>query len=701
MAGHAATPSLGAQAPATPAVSLSPPTGASGTDVVVTIDGAQPGVPIVVAHEGGTEIVTTDDSGAAVASFVPSGCAPERVVVRLLVDPAGPALFLEAGFTIESPACRVQQLQAGDNLLVYGGPTLPVEAALGALLREVVSIWEFDEALQEWNSWFADAPASIQGVVELVHGQVYLVSASQALEWSYALPLPPFDDRLSTALVAGTNVLRYAGPSVAVERALNASAASVLAVWRLDPVVQSWSVWSPALPDDLQGFSTLRYGEPYVIVSESAVTWSYADFAIGPDEADALVISEVVRPGSLSGELIVFRHPAPLSAGDVVRPHAGDGGFSVEAPAYVYWLDAAPGALFTHPTRFVLVDRSDGSIRTSDEEWWPELNGERLFQDPGVYWDAGNWVFSQLLTTRPPASLLASGTAAPLGNGGAQPAQVPAGECAIIVNGTVPGDPPSTVDQALATDTAGFAAFVEEAGYAHVEVVEPPDNTSLDLYGAVARAATNPDCQDVTLVFETHGARNRLLVGGDILTADQVAALLALFDQVTYKVLIEACYSGSFVDELTALSNVAIVVTATDANSVAKADQDYTEEDRGIFVFDVADPNPEDEGSEFMSGFLEDLSLLMGDADAVMSMSEAAAESSIGFVPVLYHCAFESAVAKDFDALNGDTKPQRSLDLTVQRIVGVGQEGVPIFGAVPYECPKPPGFEPPAGPGAE
>ncbi len=153
-----------------------------------------------------------------------------------------------------------------------------------------------------------------------------------------------------------------------------------------------------------------------------------------------------------------------------------------------------------------------------------------------------------------------------------------------------------------------------------------------------------------------------------------------------------SCYSGAFVEVLAALPNVHIVVTATDADTQAKADQDFFEEDHLFFNFDVADPNPDDEGTEFMSGFVEDLRLLMADPEAVASMTDVGVESGIGLVPVLYHCAFESAVAKDWTALNGETHPQRSLELT-RTIVVPGYQGTMTM-QVPYRCPRPAGFLP-------
>jgi len=72
--------------------------------------------------------------------------------------------------------------------------------------------------------------------------------------------------------------------------------------------------------------------------------------------------------------------------------------------------------------------------------------------------------------------------------------------------------------------------------------------------------------------------------------------MLEEFPNVTFKIIIDACHSGSFVDDLDDLENVAIVLTATDADKSSYGDID-----------DDDDPNPEDTGGEWTSGFLEDL----------------------------------------------------------------------------------------------
>ena len=52
----------------------------------------------------------------------------------------------------------------------------------------------------------------------------------------------------------------------------------------------------------------------------------------------------------------------------------------VKRPAWLFWLDQAPGAGFQHASVLVLVDnRSSRVVRRKRLTWWPEVNGRRVF----------------------------------------------------------------------------------------------------------------------------------------------------------------------------------------------------------------------------------------------------------------------------------------------------------------------------------
>jgi hypothetical protein len=142
--------------------------------------------------------------------------------------------------------------------------------------------------------------------------------------------------------------------------------------------------------------------------------------------------------------------------------------------------------------------------------------------------------------------------------------------------------------------------------------------------------------------------------------------LCQIADCVHIKVVLDACYSGGFIDDLCQKKNIDVVITATDHDSVSfvdveRADFAKLKEKPGV----IEDPNPDDEGSEFTSGLIEDLRALAKDfAAGKITQTE------------LYRRGFETAREKDFGWRNhevlkknyGDKKapnPQRKLAVFV------------------------------------
>ena len=82
--------------------------------------------------------------------------------------------------TAQGPAI---ELRAGGNSIGYGGPTLPVEEALGNAADNVTAIWEFDASEQRWRLWSPALPPSLRAFDELVSGRAYWVVSAGAVAW--------------------------------------------------------------------------------------------------------------------------------------------------------------------------------------------------------------------------------------------------------------------------------------------------------------------------------------------------------------------------------------------------------------------------------------------------------------------------------------------------------------------------------------
>lgn len=119
-------------------------------------------------------------------------------------------------------------------------------------------------------------------------------------------------------------------------------------------------------------------------------------------EAGNIVLEQIVDPETLDHDVIVFARPTPLERGDLLyayRPKSAEEAVFIQEiskPSWFFWVDDAPGEDFAHPTRFVLVELASGEAIAYPEQWWPVLNGETLWSEPDVYWDQGNWVYTNM-----------------------------------------------------------------------------------------------------------------------------------------------------------------------------------------------------------------------------------------------------------------------------------------------------------------
>lgn len=115
----------------------------------------------------------------------------------------------------------------------------------------------------------------------------------------------------------------------------------------------------------------------------------------------------------------------------------------------------------------------------------------------------------------------------------------------------------------------------------------------------------------------------------------------------THQHLVDACHSGSFINDLwVTVPNLVLITTATDLAHSSYGDLD-----------EPNDPNPEDVGGEWSSGFLK--GLLQNTVLGSWLNIEVEANTA-GVVPeqILYHRAFQVAWENDCSRINGLSIPQ-------------------------------------------
>jgi len=358
-------------------------------------------------------------------------------------------------------------------------------------------------------------------------------------------------------------------------------------------------------------------------------------------------VNNIVDEYDLGGEnyAAVF-YLGDLKAGDTVTENAPQApskiSFALEAqePSYLFMIDYAPRARFGHKVRYVIVSKTTGQITSDmDAEWTPLVNGssvegiENLYDyDPGTWkWYKPSWIkdveIGEIVFDDIPSLI----------------SEIEV-EGAIVVNGNNPRHP----DAGISEDASNMDEFYRRfLGDDWVEKLEYPDNDEDDLRSAIENMVEK-GVNDLSIYIVTHGGRDVLVMGDTNMTAQEFKEMLNDFPNVTFKVIIDACHSGSFVDDLDDLDNVAMILTATDADHSSYGDIDGPD-----------DPNPEDTGGEWTSGFLEDLIEYTTDSSWWDYITGIAWQYEISEKVVLYWYAWESACEKDYAKKLGLSNPQR------------------------------------------
>jgi hypothetical protein len=120
------------------------------------------------------------------------------------------------------------------------------------------------------------------------------------------------------------------------------------------------------------------------------------------DEATDIVIEQVVQPFWAQADqtrgLRANRHIELLREDTTVQPafSAVDGGppqITCENDCWLFMIDEAPRAHFCHGVQIVLVDAWTGEVDIIESEWWPELNGQPIFDTIEMREDAGTIIW--------------------------------------------------------------------------------------------------------------------------------------------------------------------------------------------------------------------------------------------------------------------------------------------------------------------
>lgn len=381
--------------------------------------------------------------------------------------------------------------------------------------------------------------------------------------------------------------------------------------------------------------------------------------------AISLLLTRVIKPSTLTHDVLAFTLPSALPAGAQIAPYAPhplpasvttlpdlSDVTTLAKSQWFFWVDDDPYALSAHPTRYVLIDPAAAEVTVSEKWWPPAVNGRFIWSADADRWNPANWAFSLLGTAPAPASARLE-RAVPVG--GARPGLSARGDVdgVVLVNGWSAGQ---TCNGPLSEDMADGRDWARLHGV--------PDSTAGSNPGGIAgmRAAiqgqVNNGANDIILYMCGHGGVNAagesyLSIHGHVVTAKDICDLLDEFPNVDFKVIVDACRSGGLVAELAACAEVRIVLT-----SAASGESAYIDHDPKDASGHDLDPNPEDDGTEYSSGFWHDMFRVLDDPTQLAAAHQWAADQGLPPMAGVVYYASCSATSLDVDALRGLTHPQ-------------------------------------------
>lgn len=310
-------------------------------------------------------------------------------------------------------------------------------------------------------------------------------------------------------------------------------------------------------------------------------------------EAAQMVLDALLGPAPAT--VIVMGRQTPVMPGDEIGPYVPPDSDASPAPlpiareSWFFWIDDMPGAQFTHPCRFVLVERDTGLLAVTDQLWWPVLNGETLWPGDGDA-ERADRVFSNVTEPRLAALALREQPAL---------AQAAAPGHFVGVNAWRPGE---LVPDSFEDDMTNMLELWGTAGFETTWFADPDNYIAAD--GPPSVAAVRAELE--RLANETTGPVVILLTGhghvrqdGSVQVGrfheDKIYELLELFPpDRDVSLIINGCHTGGMLEGRKGKLRADVVVTATDAAGESWGDADRE-------MNGVPDPNPRDTGSEFVS----------------------------------------------------------------------------------------------------
>jgi hypothetical protein len=281
---------------------------------------------------------------------------------------------------------------------------------------------------------------------------------------------------------------------------------------------------------------------------------------------------EILEPGREPGvgaAIRVFASHSPLPRGTLIsQPGPGERKIRLRTAAWLFWEDIGYGLAFPHPSKLLLLDaRSGRTVATRNLTIYPLLNGHP-FPRPRDYGNPGPrrteargkpWATAARADLSNDA-IVSIGQREDLAfrhdfkmlNELAHDLKIEKVDAKPSVQGLR-----EAIEKLVLLRRKDILLFIAGHGYPEHDVysVDKDGKRQLDAAGS-AKPKLNLDVKD-------NGAAQ--------LTAGELAGILRDFPQIQFKVIVDSCYAGRFIDDLKALNaaggpkNVAVAMTSANA----------------------------------------------------------------------------------------------------------------------------------------
>ncbi len=308
----------------------------------------------------------------------------------------------------------------------------------------------------------------------------------------------------------------------------------------------------------------------------------------------------------------------PLPPGTFIEedsdlPMKANANITLQDERYFFYLDLAPGSFYAHPVKYILVDE-EGNHEEYDAQWWPKINNKipdifakDIPDEEDVI--ASNITFKKPIGTIPDYIF--------------EPIYLQPREGFIVVQGLMPDENlyGCSVDTYL--NAINFFNAYKNSSSRVEGLVQSQATQVLDTIDTMAEE----DRSIITVFIIAHGNVNTVRLGGQRFYASEFRNKMAEYPAIIFNFILGSCHSGSFIDDLSTLSNVCAVETACASDEGAWPDYDeYGSAD---------DINPSDVGSEWTSSLIEAMFEIAQDSDKIKTIQTWASNNDVPVTSML------------------------------------------------------------------